>query len=141
RYLYGGQIGLNYKGFDLFVVMQGVGKVNSYLQTYQVQALRGNYGSIPATILGRYWSSHNTAAQNENARFPRVSRTFSSNSYQVSDFWLIDGAYFRLKSLMLGYNIPKPVVERMKLQGVRVYLSANDLFALHHFPKGWDPEV
>ena len=59
----------------------------------------------------------------------------------MSDFWLIDGSYFRIKNLTLGYTIRPELIKRTGIQSLRIYISANDVFAKHNFPKYWDPEV
>ncbi len=141
RYLYGGNIRLEYKNFDFSLVFQGVGKQKSQLTTSMVQPFVAEFIEVPKLILGKYWSKYNSDEQNLKAKYPRVSTTGNTNNYTFSDFWLFNGAYFRLKNITLGYNIPKPIVEKCKLQGARVYTSVNDLFSIDHYPKGWDPEV
>jgi len=57
-----------------------------------------------------------------------------------SSRFLYDGSYLRLRSLTLGYNFPKKLCERIKLQKLRVYAKGGNLWTLTAFP-GWDPEV
>lgn len=59
----------------------------------------------------------------------------------MSDFWLFNGRYIRLKNLSLGYTLPRELTKKAKMDNVRFYISGNDLFSLSGFPKGWDPEV
>lgn len=51
-----------------------------------------------------------------------------------------DGSFLRLKSLEIGYSIPRSAIEKLKLGQVRAYLSGNNLFYLSSF-KLWDPEM
>ncbi|MFC3198278.1 SusC/RagA family TonB-linked outer membrane protein [Parapedobacter deserti] len=141
RYTYGGNIRLDYKGFDLGVVFQGVGRVNSRLSNVQVEPFLEAFGNIPTNIDGNFWSPYNTPEQNLAAKYPRLSRTSASNNYQMSDFWLINGAYFRLKNVTLGYSLPTETAAKIRMQGLRIYVAANDAVTLHGFPRGWDPEV
>src|SRR5699024_7543887 len=84
----------------------------------------------------------NTPEQNQNAQFPRLSQmAFDGNNYEASDYWLFDGSYFRLKNVTLGYTLPAKWVNSMKVSNLRVYASANDLFSIDNYPKGWDPEA
>jgi TonB-linked SusC/RagA family outer membrane protein len=140
RYLYGGSIQMGYKNWDLGIVLQGVGKQNSRLTTDIVRPLLENYGNFPAILDGNSWSKYNTDAQNQAAKYPRYTNTSAGNNYAMSDFWLISGAYFRVKNISLGYSMPNEWVKKVHLQGVRLYGSVSDLVSLHHFPKGWDPE-
>ncbi|HEY3390159.1 MAG TPA: SusC/RagA family TonB-linked outer membrane protein, partial [Prolixibacteraceae bacterium] len=141
RYMYGANISLGYKNFDFSVVFQGIGDQNVRLNSTMVQPLLENYGNFPAILDGKYWSRYNTEAQNLVARYPRFTNTSAGNNYVMSDFWLFNGAYLRLKNITLGYNVPKSVTGKVKLQGVRVYATVSDLFSVNNYPKGWDPEM
>ena len=141
RYTYGGNIDLNYGNFDFSLSFQGVAKQTSRITANMVQPYQGSWGNMPLEIEGKYWSVYNTAEQNMAARYPRMSNKFTSNNYAMSDFWLFDGSYFRLKAVILGYTIPEKLLERAGIKGARVYLSGIDLLSLNKYPKGWDPEV
>jgi len=142
RYLYGGNINLGFKGFDLSMMFQGVGKQTSRLTENMVKPFLSAWTNAPAIIDGNYWSVNNTEQQNLSAKYPRLSYTAAeNNNYKMSDYWLSNGAYLRLKNVVLGYTIPQRVVSKAKLKDVRVYISATDLFSFDHLPKGWDPET
>src|SRR5690606_38940794 len=141
RFHYGGNLKLDYKGFDMFLMFQGVGKQTSRLtadQVYQTAA----WHNFPDFVDGNYYSEYNTAEENSNARFPRLSQLgYDGNNYEMSDFWLFDGSYFRLKNVTLGYTLPSNWNNSIKVSNLRLYASVNDLFSLDKYPKGWDPEA
>jgi TonB-linked SusC/RagA family outer membrane protein len=142
RYIYGGNMDLNFKNFGLSLFFQGVGKQTSRLTTGMVMPFEGWWQNPPEIIDGNYWSHYNTTEENLNAKYPRLSHISSeNNNYELSDYWLINGAYFRLKNITLSYNLPKHLAESLFLKNVRVYTSLTDLFSIDNFPKGWDPEV
>lgn len=141
RYMYGANLKLDYKNFDFSMVLQGVGKINTRLSALMVQPLVANWGSIPVILDGTSWSKYNTDAQNLAAKYPRLSYTNAGSNYAMSDYWLINGRYLRLKNITLGYNIPSALVQKLSLQRVRIYASASDILTFNKFPKGWDPEV
>ncbi|MBN9384298.1 MAG: TonB-dependent receptor [Chitinophagaceae bacterium] len=140
RFIYGGNIRLDYNNFDLGLVWQGVGKQLSRLNNDVIQPFAEAFGNVSTEIADRYWSLTKTSAQNLTARYPRLSRVSNNNNYALSDFWLINGAYFRLKNLTLGYTFRQPLLQKTGLQSIRLYLAANDLFSISHFPKYIDPE-
>ena len=140
RYMFGGNFNLSYKNWDFSLVFQGVGKQNSRLGVDIVQPLRENFGTFPAILDGNTWSAYNTPEQNLQVKYPRYSNTSAGNNYAMSDYWLINGGYFRLKNISLGYNLPKQITQKMNIQGLRLYSTVTDLLSIHHFPKGWDPE-
>ena len=141
RYIFGGNINVVYKGFDLGIFFQGVGKQTDRLNSFQVKPFDEDFGNAPAFIDGKYWSVDNTEMQNLRAKYPRLTKRAAGNNYAVSDFWLINGSYMRIKNIVLGYTIPNTVVRKAKINGVRVYISLKDYFAINRYPTGWDPEV
>jgi len=58
----------------------------------------------------------------------------------MSDFWLFDGSYFRIKNISLGYSLPKQILQKIQVQNLRIFGSISDCFSVNKFPKGWDPE-
>ena len=141
HFLYGGNINLGYKNFDLSLAFQGVGKQNARLAREMVEPFRNNYGNFPAIIDGNYWSPYNTDELNAVAKYPRLTHVNKSSNYAMSDYWLFNGGYFRLKNITLGYTFPKEWMNAIGIKGARIYASASDLFCLSKYPKGWDPEM
>ena len=145
RYLYGGNIRLNYKNFDFSMTFQGIGKQNAYIDAANmVQPFGGDWKEAPAILDGNYWSTYNSDEQNRNVKYPRLSSvglvSGSTNNYVTSDYWLLNGAYFRLKNITLGYRIPSSFAEKAHIKGARLYASLSDLFSIDQYPDGWDPE-
>ncbi len=141
RLMYGFNATLNYKNWDFSFVVQGVGKQNSRLTADMIQPLRSNWGTFASILDGNSYSHYNTAEQNLGARYPRYSYTSASNNYTMSDYWLINGRYLRIKNINLGYNVPQLLAEKVRIKGLRLYASVTDLWTLNKFPKGWDPEM
>jgi TonB-linked SusC/RagA family outer membrane protein len=141
RYLFGGNIRLDYKNFDFLIVFQGVGKQNARLSDVMVQPIANNWGAIPKILDGNYYSNYNTAEKNLTVKYPRMSWSNLATNYAMSDYWLFNGAYARLKNITIGYNIPEAFTQKLKIQSLRVYSSISDLFSINSYPKGWDPEV
>lgn len=141
RFQYGGNINIGWKGIDFSMAFQGIGQRLAYLSEAYVKPLRDNYGNIPAIIDNKYWSPFNSAEQNAAAQYPRLSKTGLTNNYSISDFWMFNGAYFRLKNITLGYTFPQRWMQAAKIKQLRVFASASDLFCISNYPKGWDPEM
>ncbi|MBV5283531.1 MAG: TonB-dependent receptor [Paludibacter sp.] len=141
RFMYGGNIQMGYKGFDFSMAFQGVGKQNARMSGYMVAPLRDNWGNIPAILDGNSWSNLNTPEQNLVAKYPRLTYNAAGNNYAMSDYWLFDGSYFRLKNITIGYNLPKSIVSKIGVQSLRLYVSGSDMLTFNHYPKGWDPEM
>ncbi|MGH2623089.1 MAG: SusC/RagA family TonB-linked outer membrane protein, partial [Sphingobacterium sp.] len=141
QYLYGGQLNVGYAGLNLNVVVQGVGKQNTRQTTDMIRPYQQNWGNFISILDGNTWSNYNSAEQNQAADYPRYSNTSAGNNYAMSDFWMINGRYFRLKSVNLSYQLPTAFLNKYHVKGMGVSLSANDILTINKFPKGWDPEM
>jgi len=141
RYIYGGNVNLRYKDFDMSMAFNGIGKQKVRLSVDQVYQTTQWY-TFPDFVDGNYFSYFNTDEKNATVRYPRLSQVgFNGNNYQMSDYWLISGAYFRLKNITVGYTVPKSLVNRLQVSNVRLWAGVSDLFSIDHQPKGWDPEA
>lgn len=133
RYTYGLNLMLDYKGFDLYLLVQGVGKRDVLLAKDAVWAFF-NAGSIQKWQLN-YWTP-----DNPNAKYPRLISETTHNNFQYSSWWVYNAAYTRLKNVQIGYSIPHAWTSKLSLSRVRLYVAGDNLFTLDHMPKGWDPE-
>ena len=124
------------------LTLQGTGSYKARLYSNQWQPFGWDqWTDVPQNYADSYWSYYNTAEQNLKARYPRVSYVGYDNNSQMSDFWLFNGAYLRVKNITLGYTIPKEISQKFLVNNLRVYVSANDLFCFDHYPEGIDPEA
>ena len=142
HFQYGGNINLGWKNFNLSMTFQGVGKQLAYMS--QAMMFRtSDAGNFPVEYDKWYWSALKTDEQNAQAKYPRATlKNTAKNDYeQYSDFWLFNGAYFRMKNITLSYTLPAKAVKAIKMQNIRVYASATDPFSIDRFPQGWDPET
>ncbi|WP_295728809.1 TonB-dependent receptor [uncultured Muribaculum sp.] len=138
--LFGGYINAGYKGIRLSAAFNGVGRQKVRMSEAMVR--QSSFRAAPEIIMGKYWSVYNTPEQNLKAEYPRLNNaTGEKNNYEMSDFWLMDGSYFRVKNINLSYSFPKHLVNAIRLNNLRVYFNVEDPFCFHHYPKGWDPEV
>lgn len=138
--LYGGNIAMGWKGFDFNLSFQGIGHQRVLFNTGWIRP-REQWGAVPELVLGHYWSQYNTEEQNRAARYPRLTETNATNTTAASDYWLFNGAYFRVKNITLGYTLPGSLLSHAKIKGLRCYVSVNDLPAISKYPKGFDPEA
>ncbi len=89
----------------------------------------------------RYLVENAWTPENPNAEYPRLSLNppNTNNSY-ASSFWYRDGKYLRLKSVHLGYTLPKNWTNKLRIQKVKVYIEGNNLCTWSGLPEGVDPE-
>ncbi len=131
RYFYTLNLGAQWKGFDVSVMLQGVGKRKVFVEPAILAPLNRTY-EMPWTIMTDYWTE-----DNPNASLPRLYSGDAFN-YKASDRWLQDGSYIRLKNVTLGYTVP---VSRKVIERLRVYITGDDVWEHTKMVKVFDPEV
>ncbi|PGH40718.1 MAG: SusC/RagA family TonB-linked outer membrane protein [Candidatus Nephrothrix sp. EaCA] len=139
QWIYGGNFRLAYNSFDLGITFQGIGyqKVSKLPYTdYNAE----NFGVFPVYMDGKTWSMNNTPEQNLVAQYPRYTETNRPLNKIMSDFWLFNGAYFRLKNIALGYTLPQKISKKIMSKSTRFYVTGMDIFSINNYLKGWDPE-
>lgn len=134
RWTLGFNNSFSYKSFDLNIyAIARWGQMMNYDFTagYDSQGL-GNQ----AAYLD-YWTEDNPTND-----FPRPNLTNFYNYLGYQTYNYIDGSYIKLKTVTLGYRLPKRIAESTKLNAARVYLSANNLFSWAKDPlvKNYDAE-
>lgn len=137
RYTFGATYSADYKGVDLLIFVQGVGKRSLYIRGEGVEAFHNNWENVYEQHLDRWTPT------NPDASYPRLTiGTASTNNNQGSDYWLRNGAYARLKNVQLGYTLPATLTKRAYIQRLRIFASGQDLFTISHLKKiGFDPEI
>ena len=78
--------------------------------------------------------------EDPNADYPRLTYGNNSNNNRASTFWLRNGAYLRLKTLDIGYSLPKSLVNKVHMNQVRIFFIGTNLLTFSKF-KLWDPEM
>lgn len=95
-----------------------------------------NYDNAPLYLLQQSWTP-----DNRDANYPRLTVNSASytNNYRVSDFWMRDGSYLRLKNLTIGYKLPASVTRKLNINKLRVFFTGGNLLTFTEFPY-LDPE-
>jgi len=137
KFTYGFALNASYKSFDFRASFNG-SYGNQVLdgQDYYLYNFEGS-GNQYVEVADRYVS----AAQPGSGLNYRASRTGTqSNNTRLSSFYLQSGSYLRMTNATLGYNIPKSLSQRLKIQNIRIYGSVDNVFTLTKY-KGYNPDV
>ncbi len=134
RYTYGFRANMGYKGVDLSFFLQGVGQADGLITGGARHALI-NDGSNPQAVHLDRWTPTNTGAS-----YPRLAYGYSYNQ-RLSSYWLEDASYLRLKNVQVGYTFPKSITEKLHIDRLRFYASADNLFTSTNYFYGYDPET
>jgi TonB-linked SusC/RagA family outer membrane protein len=120
---YGVRIELNYKSFDLSVFGSGVAGKTGYDPTKffnTFASARNNFG--PGTLSA--WTPQNTGSAT-----PALSILNHNGEDRTSDYYYVNASYFKLRNVMLGYNLSKKASNSIKMEGLRIYVSGQNLLA------------
>ena len=135
RYRYGFNISADWKGFDLGIFFQGVGKRDLMLP-YTFKWQYGSMWQVPTAVGNDYWREDNAEGWLPVARF-NGSQALGQNQTR----YLLDASYLRLKSLSFGYTLPVSLTKQWGIQKCRVYFTGENLLTFKHTPEGFDPEL
>ena len=142
---YGMGISVNYKNFKLSTTLQGASKFSIYING--PAATMFSNGSIPLAYHYDYaWQPHPDNPNiniNPNAILPAASLSANINNTKISDFWLRDVRYLRIKNINLSYNIPEKAFSKIGLKSTQIYLSSENLISwtnLGIYKNTFDPE-
>ncbi|MBV4355639.1 SusC/RagA family TonB-linked outer membrane protein [Pinibacter aurantiacus] len=144
--VYGFGFSTGYKGFDLSAFFQGQSHNSFFIDPVKVSPFipsREYNIAGPTQLLQQFSDNHwSESNQNQYAMFPRFHTTASdnANNEQGSTWWMRDGRFLRLKSLEVGYTLPRDITKRMHLANCRIYFNGMNLFTWSPF-KIWDPEL
>jgi TonB-linked SusC/RagA family outer membrane protein len=134
--IYGFGFSIGYKRFDLSVFFQGSARSSFWIDAGATAPFI-NETQLLKAYADSYWSEDN---RNSYALWPRLSSTSNKNNIQRSSWFMRDGDFLRMKTLEMGYTLPKRTNSMVWLSNARFYLSGINLFALSKF-KLWDVEM
>lgn len=130
KWTFGLNLNAEWKGFDLGLFLQGVSGVDVFDATYRQDIASANF---PTWVLSR-WTGEGTSN-----RVP-ILKNGDSKNWVISDLYIQDGSYLRLKNITLGYTLPRNLTQKVGINRFRVYVMAENLFTWTKY-WGFDPEI
>lgn len=124
KLIFGLRLAVEYKGFDASVFGSGVGWVTVYDPTKAFNTtVAPNTNSGPGVF--KAWTP-----QNPHSSIPSLTVLNLNNEGRTSNYLFVNGSYFKLRNAMIGYNLPRPIASKLALEGLRLYVSGQNLFAI-----------
>ncbi len=120
-----------YGSLDLTVFLQTVQGAKIYNQNRAQLELSNGYTNASAAVLNRYSATNTNTDQKE---------AYQQAAITISDRFIEDGSYWRLKNITLGYTLPDEWLSKVRIKQVRFYVSAQNWFTWTNYT-GYDPEV
>ena len=114
--VYGINYGIEWKGLEVSMLWTGQGRASQMIVPYSYNLDKDFYENR--------WIS---AEETPNSKYPRAFNKDDQINTKWSDFWLYDASFIRLKNVEIAYNRPKRIVERLKMQNIRLSLTGTNL--------------
>lgn len=140
KFIGGLNLSASWKGFDMSLFFNGMIRDawnNSKFYTDLWEYWLGNHST---RLLNAYnaWEQYKVTGYYD-CKTPALTTSSANNENESSDFYIEDGSFIKLKTLTLGYTLPKAVQDKLRMRNLRVYFQAQNLFTLTKY-KGADPE-
>jgi hypothetical protein len=146
---YGLNVYLQYKDFDFTMFWQGVQGVDALMTVKPGDDVNGAY-----KVQTDLWAGVNVAnlnkgsrvldawtPNNPNSNIPALSLNDNNNEKRFSSYYVENGSYLKLRTIQLGYNLPKTLTDKLHMSKIRTYLSAQNLLTIKSSKfTGEDPE-
>jgi hypothetical protein len=134
KFMYGLTLNLSYGQFDFSAFFQGVqGNDVMNILRYDTEAGTGYYNA-PEGYLQKAWNGPGTSNE-----YYKISQNAGLNT-NVSEHFVEDGSYLRLKNAQLGYNFPEGWLRAAHISDLRLYVAAQNLVTITKY-SGLDPEM
>ena len=159
KFTFGWTNTFRYKDFDLSIFINGSygNKVMNYLGmqlTHMNSAWENQLNSVtgrarlepidPDKVYpsGQYWYDDvtNVRVSNPEAAIPRASIQDPNDNDRISDRYVEDGSYIRLKNITLGYTFPSKLIKKFGINNLRLYANIQNLLTITGYD-GYDPEI
>lgn len=142
KFTYGINLSMNYANFELSAFGQGVSGADVAFEVYQVHPFFHGLDNPRKYHLGR-WTTSNP---NPHANYPRIytaNDPHTAYNRAFNEYQVFDADYFRLKTLTLGYNIPKSLINQWGITSLKFYITGENLLTLRADKKmkDFDPET
>lgn len=132
---YGANFSLGYKAFDFSAFFQGSFGNDIYNAVKgRVSQLAGYFNGFEH-IYQQAWRGAGTS----NTQ-PIMSTVNANDNFRISDYYIEDGSYLRLKNVQLGYTLPRSLCTRIGMQNVRIWIGGTNLLTFTKYT-GFDPEI
>lgn len=128
NFTFGFSNNFSYEGFSLDALITGSQGGDVFNASRMDLTLMNNYNNQSTEVLNRWIAA---------GQITDVPKANEASALHVSDRFVEDGSYIRLKAVTLGYQFK---LERWKLNSIKLYVTGQNLYTITNY-KGFDPEV
>ncbi|WP_316817647.1 TonB-dependent receptor [Pedobacter nyackensis] len=130
---------VEWKGFSIDALLQGVGAYDRMISNYEGGGMRqwgGNFRTYYPIWADDVWTP-----ENPNGKYPRVNgQNWAESGTGASTFWMRSGAYLRVRNINVAYNLPQKWIKKIGLSGTQVFFNGSNLLTFSKMKEFQDPE-
>jgi TonB-dependent starch-binding outer membrane protein SusC len=133
--VYGASLNMAYRGFDLNIFLQGQygNDIFMYQKYWNNQGYRDGFNQVSG-LEEISWNGPGSTNSH-----PIINHRKADNQ-RLSEWWLSDGSYMRVKNITLAYNLPNNILNNIRVKGAQIYITGENLFTFTKY-EGLDPEI
>ena len=133
---YSFHLGTEWEGLGFSAMFQGTGRYSAVLNTQSIY-----WPLINNTTISQNYYDNRWTADNQNAKYPRLTSQSNKNNFQTNTVWLEDRSFLKLRQVEVYYNFPQALLKRVKIMdNAKLYVRGVDLLCFDHI-KVSDPEA
>ncbi|WP_089056079.1 SusC/RagA family TonB-linked outer membrane protein [Flavobacterium oncorhynchi] len=127
----------SYAGFELSVLLRGSqgGEILNHTARYLKSGVGGGNRNM-YSVVNNYWKSD---ADPGNGMIPKPRMSPNTVQDFGSSYWVEDGSFVRIQNIRLGYNLPKDLVQKLKISNIKLYVNMENVHVFSDY-LGYDPE-
>jgi TonB-dependent starch-binding outer membrane protein SusC len=133
--VYGASLNMAYRGFDLNIFLQGQygNDIFMYQKYWNNQGYRDGFNQVSG-LEEISWNGPGSTNSH-----PIINHRKTDNQ-RLTEWWLSDGSYMRVKNVTLAYNLPNNILNNIRVKGAQIYITGENLFTFTKY-EGLDPEI
>lgn len=125
---FGLTLGCAYKGFDFNILLNGIASRSVFVSNNVFWGLQDN-NNITNEVAENSWGV------SSDPSYPRLTTQVNTHNYQASSLWLMDVGYLKIQTVEIGYNFPERIINKFKLNQLRIFINGYNLFSFDKLRK------
>ena len=131
---YSFDLGIEYKGFGVSALVQGVGNYTAVLNTSSVY-----WPLINNTNISQHYYDNRWTPETPFAKYPRLTAEGNDNNFRTNSIWLADASFLKLRNCEFYYKLPTSLLSKVRMKSAKLYVRGIDLLSIDHMDVS-DPE-
>ena len=137
---YGLNLSVNYKNWDASLYLYGLSGQDimsyGYKNLTTMRSGTEGYQNILKEYAENAWTP-----ENRSTKYHRLTRQDDNHNTRVSDYFLMNGDFLKVRNIQLGYSFSKNILKKLQIDNLRLFASVEDIYTFTSYPANLDPEL